>query len=156
MPSKDKTIKVNPNDWHCASERDSEVIRLTREWPVERMSKSAYADVSAVIQLLDRLRRLGLPPGPRPVSWRCLRPAKSAYPMTAPASPPGGLAGAVTRGDQEAVGLIAIVSFFAFSGSGIVTSTTPSCVCAVIFVASTPAGSAIERRKDPYRRSRRT
>jgi hypothetical protein len=80
----------------------------------------------------------------------------SVRPMTAPASPPGGLAGAVTRGDQEAVGLIAIVSFFAFSGSGIVTSTTPSCVSAVIFVASTPAGSAIERRKDPYRRSRRT
>jgi hypothetical protein len=73
----------------------------------------------------------------------------SAQPMTAPASPPGGLAGAITRSDQEAVGLIAIVSFFAFSGSGIVTSTTPSCVFAVIFVASTPVGSAIERRKDP-------
>src|SRR5690349_19632834 len=60
-----------------------------------------------------------------------------------------------TLADQEAVGLIAIVSFLGGSGSGIVTSITPSCVLAVICPASTPAGSVIERKKDPYRRSRR-
>jgi len=58
--------------------------------------------------------------------------------------------------DQEAVGVIVIVSFLTFSGSGIVTSTMPSCVLASIFFGSTPAGSAIEREKEPKRRSCRT
>jgi hypothetical protein len=40
-------------------------------------------------------------------------------------------------------------SFFASLGSGIVTSTTPSWVFALIFDASTPGGSASEREKDP-------
>ena len=55
----------------------------------------------------------------------------------------------VRRVCQEAVGLIRTGSFFASFGSGIVTSTTPSCVFALIFLASTPTGSAIEREKDP-------
>jgi hypothetical protein len=50
---------------------------------------------------------------------------------------------------QEAVGVIVTVSFLASFGSGTVTSTTPSCVLALIFLASTPGGSAIERQKDP-------
>jgi ParB-like nuclease domain len=50
---------------------------------------------------------------------------------------------------QAAVGVIVTVSFFASLGSGIVTSTTPSCVSALMSLASTPAGSAIERLNDP-------
>ena len=46
---------------------------------------------------------------------------------------------------QLAVGVILIVSFFCGAASGIVTSRTPFLVFALIFVASTPAGSAIER-----------
>jgi hypothetical protein len=51
--------------------------------------------------------------------------------------------------NQDAVGTILTGSFFASVGSGIVTSMTPSWVFALIFLASTPAGSAITRRKDP-------
>lgn len=50
---------------------------------------------------------------------------------------------------QAAVAEIVTGSFLASFGSGIVTSTTPSCVFALIFLASTPGGSAIEREKDP-------
>jgi hypothetical protein len=57
---------------------------------------------------------------------------------------------------HPAVGVIAILSFLASSGSGTVTSTTPSRVFAVILFASTPAGSAIERENAPQRRSCRT
>jgi len=45
--------------------------------------------------------------------------------------------------------VIVTVSFVASLGSGIVISTTPSRVDAGMFLASTPAGSAIEREKDP-------
>jgi hypothetical protein len=52
-------------------------------------------------------------------------------------------------GAQAAVGVIVTVSFLVSVGSGIVTSTTPSCVLALIFFASTPAGNASEREKEP-------
>ncbi len=48
-----------------------------------------------------------------------------------------------------AVGVISIFRFSGCLGSGMVTSTTPSEVFALIFLASTPAGSAIERLSDP-------
>ena len=54
-----------------------------------------------------------------------------------------------SKADQAAVGVILTVSFFASLGSGIFTSTMPSCVSASIFFGSTPAGSVIEREKDP-------
>ena len=54
-----------------------------------------------------------------------------------------------SKADQAAVGVILTVSFFASLGSGIFTSTMPSCVLASIFFGSTPAGSVIEREKDP-------
>ena len=51
--------------------------------------------------------------------------------------------------NQPAAGVILTASFFASLGSGIVTSTTPSCVFALICLALVPTGSAIEREKDP-------
>lgn len=65
---------------------------------------------------------------------------------TAPAARPGPRDGG---GHQAAVGVILTASLLASLGSGTVTSTTPSRVDAVIFFASTPPGSAIERAKDP-------
>lgn len=51
--------------------------------------------------------------------------------------------------DQAALGSIVTFSCFLSLGSGIVTSTTPSLVCALIFLGSTPAGSAIDRENAP-------
>jgi hypothetical protein len=58
-------------------------------------------------------------------------------------------AGPSAEGIQEAVGVIVTASFVVSLGSGIVTSTTPSCVVALIFFGSIPAGSAIDRETDP-------
>ena len=58
-------------------------------------------------------------------------------------------AGHKRRRRQAAVGVIVTVSLVASLGSGIVTSTTPSCVLALMLLASTPEGSVIERLKDP-------
>ena len=70
-------------------------------------------------------------------------------PRGGPASPLKRLWPTQAQVRQAAVGVIVTVSFFASLGSGIVTSTTPSCVLALMLLASTPAGSAIERLKDP-------
>jgi len=83
---------------------------------------------------------------------RRLRIARAASRCQEPGRPhrrDGGRPAQAPKACQAAVGVILIVSFFASLGSGIVTSTTPSRVVASIFLGSTPAGSAIERRKDP-------
>jgi hypothetical protein len=48
----------------------------------------------------------------------------------------GGLAGPAAQGFQEAVGVIVIGSFFDSAGTGMVISTTPSLVFALILEAS--------------------
>jgi hypothetical protein len=53
------------------------------------------------------------------------------------------------HGGQPAVGVICTVSALASLGRGMVTSSTPSCVLALIFFASTPAGIVMEREKAP-------
>jgi putative phosphoribosyl transferase len=68
-----------------------------------------------------------------------------------PAGSPPGCPGRprATRIAHPAVGVIVIFSFFASAGSRTVTSTTPSCVVALMSLASTPGGSASERSNDP-------
>ncbi len=91
------------------------------------------------------------PPAPRPMRARLLRLRTEGRPRPSEPGPaPAGTA------NQPAVGVILTVSLFASLGSGIVTSTTPSCVFALICLALIPTGSVIEREKDPWRRSRRT
>ena len=80
-------------------------------------------------------------------SWSC---RAQPHNVPGPAGSPERLRPAPGVGvRQAAVGLIVTVSLVASLGSGIVTSTTPSCVLALMFLASIPGGSAIERLKDP-------
>jgi len=64
-------------------------------------------------------------------------------------------ADAATGRVHTPAGVIVTGSLLRSARKGIVTATTPSLLLALIFEASTPAGSAIERMNDPYRRARR-
>ena len=56
---------------------------------------------------------------------------------------------AIGAARYSTVGVMVIGSFAVCFGSGIVTSSTPSCVRALIFSASTPSGSGMLREKLP-------
>ena len=94
------------------------------------------------------MRRDGQSPGNGPPKARQRMPSFSE-------SRAGGRRAArpeIRRGDAwryPLVGVMVSVSFDTTLGRGIVTSSTPSCVRALIFFASTPSGSCTLREKLP-------
>ena len=116
--------------------------RAVREPHLERATGVIY-------WLEQRARSTGSPPAPRANTTRSVNQTQSRAGRRADLAAEAVVAGPGAWMRQAAVGVIVTVSFLASLGSGIVTSTTPSCVLALIVLVSAPAGSAIERLKDP-------